>query len=119
MVRLTCFLRRRPGLTAEEFYEHWEQRHAPLLAGTEPFKTLVRRYEQHRRVAAPSWMGSEGYDGITVQWFDSAGDVEAFVRAPEYAELIAPDEARFLDTSALVWMVTEEPLVPVDGPTSS
>jgi uncharacterized protein (TIGR02118 family) len=118
MVKLVCFLKRKEGLSLEEFYDHWFDRHAPLIASTEPFATLVKRYEQHRRVAEPGWMGTPGYDGITIQWFDSTADVEAFINAPEYATTIAPDEAAFLDTSALVWMITEVPTIAIDGPTS-
>lgn len=119
MVKLICFLKRKDGLSAEAFYEHWEHRHAPLIASTEPFSRLVKRYEQHRRLPEPAWMGSPGYDGVTIQWFDSPADFEAFVQAPEYATVIAPDEASFLDPDGLVWLITEEPTIPIDGPTSS
>ena len=60
-------------------------------------------------------MGTPGYDGITIQWFDSAADFEAFVAAPEYATVVAPDEQSFLDTDAFVWMITEEPVMTIDG----
>ena len=118
MVKLVCFLKRKEGLTLEEFYDHWFNRHGPLIASTEPFKTLVKRYEQHKRLPEPDWAGTPGYDGITIQWFDSMADFEGFVQAPEYATVIAPDEQSFLDTDALVWMMTEEPVVTIDGPTS-
>ena len=32
-----------------------------------------------------------------------------------YAELIYPDEARFLDRDGLVWMMSPEPTVIIDG----
>ena len=32
VVRLTCLLRRKPGLTPEEFHEHWREVHGPLIA---------------------------------------------------------------------------------------
>ena len=47
------------------------------------------------------------------------GRSSAFCAEPAYAELIAPDEEQFLDRDALVWMITEEPIVTIDGPTSS
>ena len=119
MVKLVCFLKRKEGLTLDEFYDHWFNSHGPMLASTEPFKTLVKRYEQHKRHAgAPDWMGTPGYDGITIQWFDTVADFEAFVTAPEYATTVAPDEQSFLDTDAFVWMITEEPVITIDGPTS-
>jgi uncharacterized protein (TIGR02118 family) len=118
MVKLICFLRRKEGLSPEEFYDHWLNRHGPLLASTEPFSRLVRRYEQHRRLPEPDWMGTPGYDGVTIQWFDRIEDFEAFVAAPEYAEVVAPDEQLFLDGDALVWMMTEEPTITIDGPST-
>jgi uncharacterized protein (TIGR02118 family) len=119
MVKLVCFLKRKEGMTLDEFYDHWFNSHGPMLASTEPFRTLVKRYEQHKRSdSAPEWMGTPGYDGITIQWFDSAADFEAFVAAPEYATIVAPDEQSFLDSGAFVWMITEEPVVTIDGPTS-
>ena len=80
----------------------------------------MKRYEQHKRSPdAPEWMGTPGYDGITIQWFDSAADFEAFVaRRREYATTVAPDEQSFLDSDAFVWMITEEPVITIDGPTS-
>jgi len=116
MIKLVCFLKRKEGLTREEFYDHWENRHAPLIASTPELARHIVRYEQLRRTTHQPWMGSEDYDGITLQWMESAEAFEAFIAEPTYAELIAPDEARFLDTSALVWMITEEPTVAMDGP---
>lgn len=116
MVKLVAFLKRKPGMTPEQFYDHWENHHGPLIANTPELARHIVRYEQHRRTAHAEWMGTAGFDGITIQWMASAEALEAFIAEPKYAELIAPDEQRFLDTDALVWMVTEEPVVTIDGP---
>ncbi|WP_334143501.1 EthD domain-containing protein [Rhabdothermincola sp.] len=116
MVKLVAFLKRKPGLTLEEFYDHWENRHGPLIANTPELARHIVRYEQHRRTALAGWMGTEGFDGVTIQWMASPAAFEAFVAEPAYAELIAPDEQRFLDTDSLVWMVTSEPTIVIDGP---
>ena len=119
MVKLVCFLKRKEGLTPEQFMEHWLDRHAPLIRSTPELARHVVRYEQHQRVPEPAWCGTPGYDGITVQWFESVDEFVAFTAEPKYAELIEPDERSFLDRDALVWMITEEPIVAMDGPTSS
>jgi hypothetical protein len=119
VVKLVCFLKRRPGTTLEEFYEHWEGIHGPLIRDTPELARHIVRYEQHRRVPAPSWAGTEGFDGITIQWLESFDEFLAFTNEPAYAELVAPDEERFLDRDHLVWMITEEPTVTIDGPISS
>lgn len=116
MVKLVAFLVRREGLSHEEFVDHWLHRHAPLIAGTPELARHILRYEQHLPAPGAGWMGSEGYDGITIQWMESPAAFEAFVAEPRYAELVAPDEARFLDHSRLVWMVTDEPVVAIEGP---
>jgi hypothetical protein len=116
MVKLVAFLKRKDGMTRDEFYDHWEKRHAPLIAGTPELARHIVRYEQHRRTAAADWMGTDDYDGITIQWMSGPDAFEAFIAEPKYAELIAPDEQRFLDTDALVWMVTEAPRVAIEGP---
>jgi uncharacterized protein (TIGR02118 family) len=117
MVKLVCFLKRKEGLTLDEFYDHWLGRHAPLIRSTPELARHVLRYEQHKRVTEPSWCGTEGYDGITEQWFESVDEFVAFTTEPKYAELIEPDEKAFLDRDAFVWMITEEPIVAMDGPT--
>ncbi len=118
MVKLVCFLKRREGLTLEEFYEHWEGHHGPLIRDTPELARHIVRYEQHRKVAEPSWLGTPGYDGITIQWLESVDAFLAFCAEPAYAELIEPDEKSFLDRDKLVWMITEEPIVTMDGPIS-
>ena len=52
MVKLVCFLKRREGMTLEEFYEHWEGSHGPLIRSTPELARHIVRYEQHRRVPA-------------------------------------------------------------------
>ena len=116
MIKLVVFLKRKDGMSREEFYDHWENHHAPLIANTPELARHIIRYEQLRRTTDAPWMGTEDYDGITMQWMESSASFEAFIAEPTYAELIAPDEQRFLDTSALVWMITEEPKLPIDGP---
>jgi hypothetical protein len=105
-------------MTLEEFYDHWEGSHGPLIRSTPELARHIVRYEQHRRVPQPEWCGTPGYDGITIQWLESVDAFLAFCAEPAYAELIEPDEKRFLDRDNLVWMITEEPLVCMDGPTT-
>jgi len=118
MVKLVCFLKRKEGLTLEQFHQHWFGTHGPLIRSTPELARHVVRYEQHRRVPEPAWAGTAGYDGITIQWFETVDEFTAFCAEPAYAELIEPDEATFLDRDAFVWMITEEPVVTMEGPTT-
>jgi hypothetical protein len=55
----------------------------------------------------------DGYDGVTIQWYESLEAFYASVSEPDYAEINA-DIEKFLDTSRLEFVLTEEPDVIVD-----
>lgn len=114
MVKLVCFVKRKEGMSRAEFYEHWENFHGPLIAATPELARHIVRYEQHRITPYGEW-ASDDFDGVAIQWMNSPQEFEAFISEPAYAELIMPDEQTFLDTDRLVWMVTDSPVVPIDG----
>ena len=115
-VKLIALLTRKAGLTPEQFYDHWENVHAPLILGTPELGRHIVRYEQLRPSEHASWMNMGHFDGVTIQWLEGPEALDAFIAEPKYAELIAPDEQSFLDTEKLVVLVTQEPLVAKDGP---
>lgn len=117
MVKLFALLRRREGMSHEDFVRHWLDSHGPLIAGEPSLARHIVRYEQHVRHRPDSLSGNEGLDGVTVQWFNSMDDFVAFMSEPAYAEKVAPDELRFLDMSELEFIVTEEPVIAIEGPT--
>jgi uncharacterized protein (TIGR02118 family) len=107
MVKLICFLKRKPGMSADEFHTHWRERHGPLVASTKSGQHAIRYEQNHRASAAQDHLGAAGFDGVTIQWFESVADFEASLREDDYAD-IAADIDRFLDTDGLVWMLTED-----------
>jgi uncharacterized protein (TIGR02118 family) len=117
MVRLTALLRRNPKLSPEEFDAHWRDVHGPLMKSLPGIEHRVVRYEQHpRAVAARAWTGSEGVDGMAVQWFRRPDDLMAMISDDSYQEKIAPDERHLLDLDRSLFIVTSEPRVVIDGP---
>lgn len=114
MVKLICFLKRKPGMSPEEFHAYWRTRHGPLVASTK-CGSYVLRYEQNHRPLADYQRGDDGFDGVTEQWFRSADDFYASIREPDYAQIEADMEA-FLDTDQLLYLITEEPEVIIDRP---
>lgn len=104
MVKLTCFLKRRAGMSPEEFDAYWRDRHGPLVASTRSARHVLR-YEQH-----PAAQRDSGWDGITEQWFESVDAFYASLREDDY-HLIDEDLPNFLDVGALQFTLTEEPRV--------
>lgn len=115
MVKLFAVLRRRPGMSVDEFVRHWRDVHGPLIASEPALARHIVRYEQHVRHRPDALSGTDGIDGVAVQWFNSVDDFVGFISEPAYAELIAPDEGRFLDLDRLEFVITEEPTVIIDG----
>ena len=120
MIELICFVKRKPGMGREAFHEHWLEHHGPLIRDTPELARYIVRYEQnHRLVEDYERESGGGFDGATLQWFRSMGDFVAFCREDAYRELIAPDEASFLDRSAFGLIFAGEPevmLPPPDAP---
>ncbi len=114
MVRLTCLLRRRPGLTPEQFHEHWREVHGPLIATTRSGSHVVR-YEQHPR-PLEDYDGEDdpGYDGVTVQWFASMEEYRAHMNEEDFSVIWADIES-FLDVERLHFVVTESPRLVIGG----
>ncbi|HUY21999.1 MAG TPA: EthD domain-containing protein [Acidimicrobiales bacterium] len=114
MVKLTCLVRRKEGMSPEEFHAYWRDRHGPLVASTRS-GSHVLRYEQHHRPLAE--YGAEddgGYDGVTVQWFDSMDEYRAHIAEKDFADVWA-DLPEFLDVDRLAFVLTEEPVVVMAG----
>lgn len=114
MVLLTCLVRRKPGMSPEEFHRYWREHHGPTVAATTSGSYVVR-YEQHHR-ALKDYPDEDdgGFDGVTLQWFASRADYQAHVSAPDFGEVWA-DIERFLDVERLVYVLTDEMAVIVDG----
>ncbi len=118
MVRLTCLLRRKDGLSPAEFHAHWSEVHGPLIARSQSGRFVVR-YEQHPRPLGDySGEDDPGFDGVTVQWFESMDDYRAHMAEPDFPEIWA-DIERFLDTVRMHFIVTEHPRLIMGDDTAS
>lgn len=115
MVKLTCLLKRREGMTPAEFQEYWRDRHGPLIANSR-CGTHVIRYEQNPRPLDDYRSDDDrsGYDGVTVQWFASMAEYHAHMGEDDFPAMLE-DLPRFLDLDHLDFVITEEPRVVMDG----
>ena len=124
MIKLVCFIHRRPGWTRDDFQRHWREHHGPLIAGIPELHRHVVRYEQNHRLESDYLRDDRGghgvsngdddprnlaaFDGATVMWFESMREYQAFATEPLYAERIAPDEAQFMDRERTMYFFSEE-----------
>ncbi len=115
VIKLTCLLKRKEGLTPAEFQAYWRDHHAPLIRDSSA-ANYVLRYEQNPR-PLDSYRGDDdrsGYDGVTVQWFASMEAYEAHMREDDFPAMFE-DIAKFLDLDHLDMVLTEEPRLIIDG----
>jgi hypothetical protein len=119
VIRLTAVLKRNPALTRDEFLAHWRDVHATKIMSVPGIARWLVRYEQHERidaaVAGVPWTGTEGYDGVTLQWFRTLDDFYAMIGDAEYRRIVGPDEADLLDQGATIAVLTDESRVIADG----
>jgi uncharacterized protein (TIGR02118 family) len=75
LVKLLLLVRRKPGLSPEEFDRHWRELHGPLMVAAHPG---LRRYVQCPTLPEAYAGGDPAYDGVGELWWD---DLETFRRS--------------------------------------
>jgi uncharacterized protein (TIGR02118 family) len=110
MVKVVVFLKRRPGMSVEEFQAYWRTTHADIVVKLPG----LRKYVQSHTLRSGYRKGEPVYDGIAELWVDDTGVLKALNGTAAYAAVQA-DEAKFLDRAAMGLIVTEEHVIK-DGP---
>jgi uncharacterized protein (TIGR02118 family) len=90
MIKSFALLPKKPGISDEQFHNHWRGIHAQLALRI----TTLRRYVQSHRIAEP---------------------IPGFAATPEYVEGAFKDEPNFIDVAGLIRLATRENVV-VAGP---
>lgn len=99
MFKVVALLKRKAGMSVEDFQEYWRYHHGPLVAK----RSEVRRYVQSAALLQGYRKGELLFDGIGEVWFDSAEAFEAFRKGPG-STVMSTDEENFLDRSRTVLM---------------
>jgi len=107
VLKLVFCLRRREGMTREEFQAYWREKHAPLVQ-SHAAALGIRRYVQVHAiddaisVAVAGARNAEDlpFDGVAELWFDSLDAIVAAGSTPAgqaAGAALLEDERRFLD----------------------
>jgi uncharacterized protein (TIGR02118 family) len=106
MVKVMTLLKKKAGLTQEEFSQYWKETHGVLVARTVPG---VKRYVQNHVIKLPG--GREPvFDGVAELWYEN---MESWQKSAEWylgdkGKIIRDDEEKFIDKSKMVFIVAEE-----------
>ena len=120
MFKVVGLLKRRPGLTREQFIAHYESIHAPW--GTQYQKGKMGKEGRYfRRYLIPhahpldagSSIREPEYDVITEHWCDSRAQYESTMgqfRAPDLASWATDDELLLFDRTKSLHFIVEQEL---------
>ena len=108
MIKVITLLKRKPGLSLDEFYRYWREKHAPVALRDNP---QMAKYVQNHGVILPS--GEQAYDGVAETWWPDMDTFQAAVAIlqSEAGRAHLEDLERFVDLSQMVSIVTEEKVI--------
>ncbi len=124
LIKLVFTIRRRPGMSRDEFQRYWRNEHARLVESHAEVLQIRRYVQTHARdsdadAAISGARGSEPgqYDGVAELWWDSVEELLAASSSKQgqsAAAALLEDERRFIDLpNSPIW-VGEEHVV-IDG----
>lgn len=121
MIKITFCLKRKPGLSLEEFHDYWLNQHGPLVRQHQKALRMVR-YVQVHAIETKLTAGMQGvrnapqgFDGVAELWWESLEDLEASTSdaaAREAGSILLEDEAKFIDLpNSPLWFGEEHVVV--------
>ena len=112
MFKAVFLLKKRPGMSVDDFKAYYEDTHAKLGERVLPTaERYVRRYLTPFPPVTPGQASEQDVDVITEIWFKDRATFEGAVaklQEPEIAAEITADEERLLDRSRIRLFTVEE-----------
>ena len=108
MIKSFTILKKKTGLTQQDFCRYWKEEHGPLAARVVPG---LRKYVQCHPVGLH---GIEfAMDGIVEIWWDNLKSLQNYFiwRQSEEARVLIEDEEKFIDTSQMIRFFAEEQVI--------
>jgi uncharacterized protein (TIGR02118 family) len=122
MKKILIFIKRKAGLTLNEFKVHYEETHVPLAIELCPFiSQYVRNYVVPNAIYAPAHLPTApdfvepAFDVVSEISFDTSEDYQRMVDTlsdSKMAKVLAADEERFMDRSKIVMYFVDEVITP-------
>ncbi|MFO8010897.1 MAG: EthD domain-containing protein [Dehalococcoidia bacterium] len=106
MIKAVALLKRKPGLSMEEFMRHYEETHAPLIISKSVgLEKYARNYVIHN-ASNPE----PDFDCLTELWYSDHDSYKSSmaIRLGEEGRVIEKDEESFLDTRVIRFFLVNE-----------
>jgi uncharacterized protein (TIGR02118 family) len=112
MFKVIILIKRKIGMSTEDFINYYETKHAPLGISKVPnMKRYVRHFIRPYGNDIYSADAEPPYDVLTEIWFDDEADFNlgmAYLSDPETAAIIGADEEQLFERSSIRFMIMED-----------
>ena len=112
MYKVMVMIKRKRGMSMDEFIDYYESRHAPLGVAKVPnLKRYVRHFIRPYGNAIYGADVDPTYDVLTELWFDDEADFKRgmdYLSDPQTAAIIAEDEEQLFERSSIRFMIMED-----------
>jgi uncharacterized protein (TIGR02118 family) len=109
MIRRVSFIRRKAGLTREEFFAHWTGRHAEIVRQLPGLRGL--RFSRVERCAPED----AAWDGVGETWFASIPDADRAFASEPFLTLLTEDRQKFIASAHSCYVEEPAGVEPPDG----
>lgn len=121
-VKFLEFPVRIPEMSHRAFHLYWQRHHSPHVMNATGFSQFMRKYStahvfpERSAGLPPHYTQDTPFEGAAEVWLSGLEEVGKWLSHPIYAELIQPDEPRFIrqDGSVEVVITREEKVLPID-----
>jgi uncharacterized protein (TIGR02118 family) len=102
MIKQIFLVKKKPGMSFDEYKKYYLEHHAPLVKKTIPdIRKYVLNFALQRGKETP-------FDSIGELYWDDYESIVKFFKSDAYKNIIAPDEAKFIDRDGSQVILTEE-----------
>lgn len=112
-----ALLKRKAGLTRQQFIDYYENNHAPLIVRLTPgIKAYHRNFIDWNGVFEAADGSDINFDSVTELWFEDREAYDAAMAVwtrPDVAQAIADDEENVFDRSKTRMFVVDETKSPI------
>jgi uncharacterized protein (TIGR02118 family) len=110
MVHLLLVIKRKTGLSRQEFSRHWREIHGPLARNIPGLRRYVQSHFLETQGEDPP------YDGAAEIWVDDEATAKTAFLSREYREGAFVDEPNFVDLEHVVRLRTEDHIILAGSP---